>query len=427
MAENIVSGLMMPRFDKTIPNLGQTVAQLRQIENQEQDRAIQQQNIARQQAFQDEDRQRQGILFEQQQIAMDAKLAIDQAEHKRIQKANAIKQGIEHTKLTNRILGTMKPTKESFEQGMDVYASMFGEDEAQKIRRKYKNGFLTTEQIDQAKRANTALNSKLEAGYKAVSTPGKILQDAMNLPEGPGKQALLKELDKRGLAKGQMIESTPDGGFRVISGDIGQFGGKDLQRSTKGKIEKEIASDMNVLANLSEIKEFYNRDYLTYLGRLDLAGLRLKSKAGIELSQEEKDFLGNAKVFTQGINRVFNQYRKEITGAAASVREIEDLKKSVLNPDLAPDEFDASFKSFEDSLKRSMRIKRMVLRDGVMGRSKKQIGKDIDNAFMNGGDVPASEIDARGYELEKKFMSQGLSAQDAEAKVVSILKEEGYL
>jgi len=57
-------------------------------------------------------------------------------------------------------------------------------------------------------------------------------------------------------------------------------------------------------------------------------------------------FNNNRSKFVKRVKQYFNQYRKEITGAAASEKEMEDLLASMINADMGPSEFRAVFDDF---------------------------------------------------------------------------------
>lgn len=220
-----------------------------------------------------------------------------------------------------------------------------------------------------------------------------------------------KGLDIKFNEKGQ-IESIQQGGTGGGSGGMNA-------RPVDTALQKSQITNIESLIELDEIGKSYHRDYLTYGGRIKDIMLAVKSKANYKLTPKEKKFVNGRRTFTQGVNRGFNAYRKEITGAAAAVKELADLKKATLNTDLSPDQFEASFRTYQSALKRSLRVKNMLLRKGIInvgGRMSKIQGKAFDDAFKNGGDD--NHID-RGRELA----AQGLP----DDQILSILSREGYL
>ena len=119
--------------------------------------------------------------------------------------------------------------------------------------------------------------------------------------------------------------------------------------------------------------------------------------------------------FSKGVNAEFNAYRKLITGAAAAVQELEDLKKAMISTDLSPDEFEAAFNEYSMELSRTLRIRNKVLREGLKPGTK-QYGEELNRMYLTGDD---DKMDARGDELE----ASGMSDDD----IVKALEQEGYL
>lgn len=192
------------------------------------------------------------------------------------------------------------------------------------------------------------------------------------------------------------------------------YGDAPLDKSVSKAAQEKVISAGESLARLQRIKDTYKPEYLTYQGKAENYLSSIKSKAGVDLSPQEKEDLQQRRKFTQAVNYDFNQYRKEITGAAAAVSELENLKKAALNDDLGPDEFEAAFSEYVEERQRSLRIYNKLLREGLKPGTK-QFGSALDQLFIGSGD---DDINARGDELE----ANGLS----EEQVLEQLKLEGY-
>jgi len=197
-------------------------------------------------------------------------------------------------------------------------------------------------------------------------------------------------------------------------GTIVQVGGDRLPKPVERKETQTVISMGQSLARLASIKKEYDPSFLTYQGKARNLISRLKSKADIDLSPEDRKYLKQSRRFTQAVNYEFNAYRKLITGAAAAMSELEDLKKAVINTDLSPDEFEAAYAEYVTELTRSMRIGNKLIREGLQPGTK-QFGEALDGLYLSGGD---DDLEARGNAL----MRQGLSAKD----IVKKLKLEGY-
>jgi hypothetical protein len=185
----------------------------------------------------------------------------------------------------------------------------------------------------------------------------------------------------------------------------------DMANPVKTALEKKQVYNIEQLVELDEMGKAYAEEYLTVGGDLKALTGRWKSKLGLKTSTEEKAFLKNRRKFTQKVNRTFNAYRNEITGAAAAMAELESLKEAMLNTDLSAPEFEGAFEEYQASLKRSVRITNMLRRQGVT-----DVGKKLDEVWKSGGD---DNYEARGAELE----AQGLNDEGIMQRLVL----EGYL
>lgn len=243
----------------------------------------------------------------------------------------------------------------------------------------------------------------------------KLIQarDALD-PNDPNRQAYDARINKI---------SQPSGGqsfsYTAPDGSMVSFGSgaaaSELQKPNAREVEERIISNGESLARLKTIKDNYNRDFLTYQGRFNNIKNAIKSKAGMNLSDEDRALLRQRRRFTQGVNTEFNAYRKLITGAAAAVQELESLKKAMISEDLSPDEFEAAFDEYSSELGRSIRIRNRLLREGLRPGTS-QFGDSLDQLYISGAD---DDFETRGDELE----AQGASPEE----IVDILEQEGYL
>lgn len=207
------------------------------------------------------------------------------------------------------------------------------------------------------------------------------------------------------------LQVGPDG---VVTFNQGRNNNELTKPALNESQEKTIGAGES-LARLQRIKENYKPQFLTYQGKLSNLVSGIKSKAGAELTPEENQSLRQYRRFSQGVNFEFNAYRKLITGAAAALKEMEDLKKATINTDLSPAEFEASFNEYSRELQRTIRIRNKLIRNGIQPGSK-QFGEELDGLFLSNGD---DDIKQRGNELKAK----GLAPQ----QIIDTLEQEGYL
>lgn len=232
-----------------------------------------------------------------------------------------------------------------------------------------------------------------------------------DLSQEERKQIILNNLS----GSQQRIEMRPDGSFIFASGKGVGAGGS--QKKTVTDLEKRLVTFEQNISDLERIEEQVDPEFLTFMGRGKAFFSGLKSKAGIALSPKDKQFVQKRRAFTQNVNRFFNNYRRDITGAAASVQELNGLKKAMFTEDLSPVEFEAAFNEFKDSVFRSRRLIRKLHREGVRGdlRNKKsQAAKRFDSEFTAGGDDSpedrAAELEAQGIpdeQIEQTLINEG--------------------
>lgn len=190
--------------------------------------------------------------------------------------------------------------------------------------------------------------------------------------------------------KGTSIISDGAGGVTVEMGGMDLGGGvASPTTKTTNDLQGDITSSLNTLNNLREVAKNYKSAYLTYPGQARAAVGNLINKAtGVSV---DKDFRQGKTKLVNGVEQMFNVYRKDITGAAASVQELDRLKKSMLNVDMSPDEFPAAFDQFANIVESGLKMKQQLLAQGVpVG----QVGKMVD-ATLLGQQPQAAPVQAQ--------------------------------
>lgn len=236
---------------------------------------------------------------------------------------------------------------------------------------------------------------------------GKVLSDLNN---GIITQEQANALIAKETAGKSGITVSPDGTVTIGGTPSGQPFGK----AATNEIQKGIVADEMLLSQTEALGNLYDPSILTYQNQIKGAATAIGEKAGIEPSPEAKEALQKRTKFINGVERLFNAYRKEITGAAAAVQELERLKKSFINADMSPSEFEAAFNEYQSELKRSLRLRRRLLREGVDPKTESG-GDKFDTLYLGGADDDANQ---RGNEL-----MQELGDENA---VLEQLRKEGF-
>lgn len=131
-------------------------------------------------------------------------------------------------------------------------------------------------------------------------------------------------------------------------------------------IQDQELKDNVMLADLFELGKAYTDGFfgsLTWAGKGANWLAEKVDRTGMEFDWS-KSRLEKRTTFRQGVEQVFNAYRKEITGAAASVQELERLMKAMMNVDLSPTEFVTSYNNFIGKILRGQKIAAEMARMG---------------------------------------------------------------
>lgn len=163
----------------------------------------------------------------------------------------------------------------------------------------------------------------------------------------------------------------PDGTFVTMGrgGYTATNDGIPVDPKVGREIQEEDLKNNKMLADLFRLGQDFMGGLVggqTYLGKGINWMLEKADKAGIgnPASDWGEDRLKRATRFKQGIEQIFNAYRKEITGAAAAVQELERLKQAMLNADLSPTQFEAAYNEFIAKIMRGQKIAAQMAREG---------------------------------------------------------------
>jgi len=239
-----------------------------------------------------------------------------------------------------------------------------------------------------------------------------VLSQAMTLKEqiAQGNDIQKLALDEYN-AHTSRINATKKGTGTNININTGNM---PLAKPVQTDVQSKVVNSTELLSTLDKIKEAYDPEFLRYKGQIGAFATKIQDKAGITLDPKDKEFLQKRTKFVQQVERVFNAYRKEITGAAASVQELDRLKQSIINKDQGPAEFEAALETFQDELRRLVRLRTKFLREGIDPNSPDG-GEQFDKEFLGNGD---DDIQQRGDELLQELGDPN--------KVHERLVKEGY-
>jgi hypothetical protein len=186
------------------------------------------------------------------------------------------------------------------------------------------------------------------------------------------------------------------------------------------RLQGDLIANQKMLSHLQSVSSLANPKYFSLWGRIKNKGAKLTAQVNPEwLPKAAEGDLEARRKLNNEVEQLFNEYRKHITGAAASVKELQMLRDTMFNMSLSWPEFKASLEQFQEKLTRSMRLQRKVLREGA-NLTPEQAEARMDQLYMAGADARTlTDMEAREAELR----ALGMGEADALAALVG----EGYL
>ena len=234
------------------------------------------------------------------------------------------------------------------------------------------------------------------------------------------------EIDRN--KKGMNFRVDRNGDVQFSSGGSGanvdENGNVSATRSVNTSLQNDVIGGTETLALLDGIDETFNEESLTYAGKAGIEGARFLDKTPLRgLGVGKEELKANAK-FESNVRQFFNAYRKEITGAAAAVQEMEELQRSIISMKDSPTEFKAKKQELRKKTQRMLRIKRKMLREGINVNGE-NFGKQFDNMWLGGVD---DDPRVRMLEVKDDFLRRA-KGDKAKAKAMAIQhlrQTEGY-
>lgn len=218
--------------------------------------------------------------------------------------------------------------------------AMLRQAEQDKLNRRY-----VESQITRNLAPNTPPPTQIE---KLITAHDQALASGDN-----DRASILKQAIDKATTSSPGVQVTLNNGERQVPTTSNQTG-----------IQKGILEAESALRDLSGIADYHSDEFLTNVGRI-------KASAGSFLDKMDlntlslADFNAQRTKFANATNQFFNSYRKEITGAAAGEKEMEDIKNSILNDELGPRAFKSAFEQFFEKAEANLNAKREAAREGI--------------------------------------------------------------
>ena len=200
-----------------------------------------------------------------------------------------------------------------------------------------------------------------------------------------------EEIRDQGLVPvptGQEITVDADGNVTIRSGDLLRGSGK-----TENEIRANLHNSTRSLSRALRLRNQYQPIFQQMSGKLTGAYLSFIEKAGVGLSDEDKQYLADYTRFRRQGFESLNLYIKQITGAQMSEAEAERLTKAMPNPGSGVFSGDSpsAFETKLDDVINQLRIIRArsvwMLEKGMIfptGGAKFEISVEEMDGIMNG-------------------------------------------
>jgi hypothetical protein len=264
-----------------------------------------------------------------------------------------------------------------------------------------------------------------KAATENKSSVAQMLNDAGITDPAKRQQIIMQAIDKQtqwapDKSQGTRIEFDENGRPIITQGGPGIINGAGtakqppagMQKPTANALEKEIIDQDKLIQRTYQIVDSFDREFLTYEGKLRAIGLNIKDKANRPLTEEQQKYLEEYTTFTQDAVENINRYIKEITGAQMSEAEAERLRKGVADAGdglLKGDGPTVFLTKVRNTLKKAYlsRARAMMLRSqGLEWSTFDQRTREKYEAVISYKDVETA-IQQRGDELE----AQGLAPE----------------
>lgn len=161
-------------------------------------------------------------------------------------------------------------------------------------------------------------------------------------------------------------------------------------KPTTNTLQETIVTSQAGLDRLRGIQQQFKPEYQTWEGRLKGGIASVKDKAGIDMSDEDKQYLGDFEGYRSSVLDNLNRHIKDITGASMSVQEAGRITRSMPNESDGP----TAFKSKMDRVMRDLgRVQARAYYTLARGLSLDKVGiEQIDAIIRKRGDELMGEL-----------------------------------
>ncbi len=152
--------------------------------------------------------------------------------------------------------------------------------------------------------------------------------------------------------------------------------------TTTSQVQSDLVNAQKDWQPIAEMEQKFNSEYFTDLGQIGISAVaQAERKKGIPVvgkalqfaadkltgksREEQKQFVVDATKYINNMEQFFNRYRKQITGSAAAIQEIQMLRKSYVNKELSESQFIGALQGIKERYLYETDFYKNVLTKGV--------------------------------------------------------------
>lgn len=235
--------------------------------------------------------------------------------------------------------------------------------------------------------AKTLVPKKVTRKNVTVLEDGKNMIYSVN-PDDPSDRLLIGEAS---ASKGTEV---------TVNLDTGK---QDPTKAQTTKLQTQVLNSEKTLVKLRKIGDDLDDSFLTYQGKVGAKFGSILDQLGVSKGTPvvggAVKHAAAARAFKNQVQQHFNAYRKEITGAAAAIAELDRLEQSFLtDKNMGPETFKTVLNQMEGIYVDGIEELKLVLREGI----------DVSAAFDPSNAVATTESPDGEYTQDgKKFIVRG--------------------
>ena len=188
-------------------------------------------------------------------------------------------------------------------------------------------------------------NKEVEGFYGRIKAKAEAQQEMANVGKIKGETSKLVA-----EAHGEMAKSTS---------------GPGLSPSVVTDLQKQSLNAADLANKFGNIAEMFKPELFNHFHVTKVKGLMQLQKTGVTLSAAQIESINNLVSLRTQVVQLFNAYRKDITGAAASNQELARLEKGFVHMAMSPTEFMVAVRGLQSIAQMQAAFKAKVATHGI--------------------------------------------------------------